>query len=402
MVAWCELSSPERLTVIGGSSPFTLSFAAELARQPPWDHGTLTLTGRNVPALAAVTRCADAMLRPIGWSASMSASLALAVAEADVILHQNRYGGLAGRAADERLAAATASAPDETLGPAGLALSLRTWWGQQRITASLPPRAVPVLTMTNPLGVSTAAFSAAGAPVLGLCELPVATLQKIRLAAGLPSGAIRGAYVGHNHRGFWYHLEHQGDDLVDRLCSSLPPAEAETVARLHAVPDKYHALACGRAATPIGRATTLERIRAEALREACMNPQAYPPALDQRATPWYRLIILPVLHALAGRKSELIVTRVGSDGVTVEEVVELEGANLRRLPQPSPPAGVAEWHERFHAHEQAILHAASHPTLETIEQALSLDPTVRPRVRHEAALAVLTGFREWLSAEATT
>ncbi len=60
-----------------------------------------------------------------GWRSTCTTSLAEALDGADLVVHQIRYGDLAGRAADERFAAELGAAADETLGPGALRSALR-------------------------------------------------------------------------------------------------------------------------------------------------------------------------------------------------------------------------------------------------------------------------------------
>lgn len=406
---WCvPVAGPKVVTVVGGSSPFTLALAQALAADPPWPEGLLRLQGRDAQALEAVSACAAHLLAPGGWRVEAEVDLHRSLEGSDVVVHQNRYGGLAWRTQDEVLATGLGLAPDETLGPGGLAAGLRTGHGQRPYAAALTatdPR-VPVLTMTNPLGVSTALFSAAGVDVLGVCELPEMTRLDVAAAAGVAPSDLGASYTGLNHRGFWHGLRAAGTPLLDRVAHRLATGEADlhgvdaaVVQRLRAVPDKYHALiTVGSFLTP-GRAAALDALRTRIRVEATAAPDVVPPALAGRDMPWYRVVVVPVLAALAGRPVRTVVTATDADGVAAERFVDLVGATVTPVPGDPPPPPVARWFARFRAHEAAVVAACAEPSYDAVRAALALDPVVPTDVVDRAAQATWTDFERWRDAE---
>lgn len=400
-------TSPRVLTVVGGSSPFTLALALALAEDPPWALGTLRLQGRDRTALAAVAGCASHLLAGCGWRVDVCPDLPAALTGADVVVHQNRYGGLAWRTEDELLVDGLGLAPDETLGPGGLSAALRTGHGQRCYAAAFAQHAPgrPVLMMTNPLGVSTALMAAAGVPVLGVCELPEMTRLDVAAALDVPPLALHGSYDGHNHRGFWHHLTVDGrdvlPDLVERLGSGrgrLSGAGPDVVAGLDAVPDKYHALLTLGHFLPPGRAAALDGLRSRIQGEAAARPEVVPPSLAGREMPWYRLVVVPVLAALAGRPTRVVVT-VPGDGPTTpaaEHLVDLEGGRLAPVEGEPAPGPVAAWQRRFREHETAVLAAADEPSYGAVLAALALDPVVPTERVPAASRATWDAFGRWV------
>ncbi|MDX6327328.1 MAG: hypothetical protein QOK15_3682 [Nocardioidaceae bacterium] len=398
---------PRTLLVLGGSSPYTLALVDAMSQRPPWQPGVLRLHGRDAQALAVVRECAEGLLREVDWTVEAVDDLHAAVDGVDVVLHQNRYGGLRWRARDERLATAMGLPVDETLGPAGLCAALRTAVGQARYADALArgaPRA-RVLTLTNPLGVSTALLARCGVETLGLCELPELTRQEAAAAAGVPAEELAGCYTGLNHRGFWHHLRNRrGDDLLpvitgrlDAGAARLAGADSSTVRRLRAVPDKYHPLLRGKGHLRPGRAAELQRLRQRALADARHRPDVVPRSLAGRPTPWYEVVVLPALRALTGAPHTLVVCQAAADGIAEEHLVELEGKQRSRLPGRPPPAPVGELLERLRVHERAVLDAARSPGPVTVRRALALDPTVPPQLVAAAAAKVLEDFDAWCS-----
>src|SRR5262245_55726071 len=104
-----------RLTVLGGSSPFTVALLESIALSPiPIPPHELVLHGRNVNNLQLVRNYAEVRLAHAGWQIEATTSIARALDRAHIVLHQIRYGGLAGRELGERLAAKFNLPADET------------------------------------------------------------------------------------------------------------------------------------------------------------------------------------------------------------------------------------------------------------------------------------------------
>ena len=391
-VVWRPGSS---LTVLGGSSPFTVVLADELsaANLPP---GGVTLCGRDEHALSAVSTYMAAALEPLGWMVRTTTDPTEALQGSRVVLHQIRYGGLDGRAIAEEVAVRAGLPADETLGPAGTFNAVTV---APEITAmarrinQMAPGAV-VLNITNPLSVSTAILLDAGCGrVLGLCELPQVTFDQACASLAVETANVTWSYAGLNHRGFLYELRDSERDLIDALAGrediSVGGVTAATVARLHALPSKYHALV-----EPgghdgfhgVGRAKQLVELRADVLRDLGCHATRRPPSLDRRPCPWYGVSIVPVLRALAGDDPGPQVVNVRTDDRIVREVRASIGSDggVDRAQDEAPPSAVAKWIDVFEAHESQMLQMVASPSGASIRSVLQADPAV-PADRVEAA-----------------
>ena len=165
-----------RVTVLGGSTPFTAALFDAIAcsedRLPPHE---LVLFGRDSAVLDILTRRAQCCLGPLGWSTRGTTSIAEALDGAAFVIHQIRYGGLDGREAGERLADRFGMPADETLGPAALQWAICHAAGVREMARQIASRCADpwILNLTNPLSITTALFAREGAPrCLGVCELP--------------------------------------------------------------------------------------------------------------------------------------------------------------------------------------------------------------------------------------
>jgi 6-phospho-beta-glucosidase len=376
------------LVVLGGSSPFTAALVEALrAVHPAVPPQALGLYGRDRAHLDQVAEHACLRLAPLGWSVWYTTRCAEALEGATCVLHQVRYGGMAGRAADERLAEAHGVPADETLGPAGLAAAVRMTPALKDL-ARLLRKHCPgawVLNLTNPLSLATAILSREGVSrCVGLCELPWYTVREACRALGLPAQDVSWSYSGLNHRGFIHELTYQGRDYLKELPrvlgdETLGGITAAEIAELSALPLKYFRLLRGTPAPPGGggRAQYLQELQArlfEELRESASEP---PPSLARRYLEWYPGAVVPVLAALAagdGRPEVLSAWREGD--VAREFRARVFADRWEALPVPPPGAAVRRWLDVFAAHERAALAAALDPTPARLREALAADPVV--------------------------
>lgn len=365
------------ISVLGGSSPFTIELIDQLAEAADVSLGRLTLYGRDRRSLDAV---AHYVRSRVDAPVLATTELAAALDGADVIVHQVRYGGLEGRAADAQLAAEAGIPADETLGPAGLAAALRTYAGTMAIGHEIAARcpAAWVINVTNPQGAAIAALHVGGVKrAVGVCELPAMTARWARQRAGLTGDSADWFYAGLNHRGFVYGASWL-DDMIDALdvhqvINGIPGA---IIKNLRAIPVKHFAmLVGGRPVDGIDRAARLYALRRRLLDELAQHPTARPVALRERPMPWYGEAVLPAFSALAdGRR--IVVTAVHPDGLPREAPSVLRPSGVHPLAQPPPPSVVASWLRRLESHERAVLNAVAAPSAGQFRRALSEDPLV--------------------------
>ncbi|QGV77640.1 6-phospho-beta-glucosidase [Streptomyces ficellus] len=139
---------------------------------------------------------------------------------ADFAFSAIRVGGLAGRAADERVALAEGVLGQETVGAGGIAYGLRTVpvaVSVARRIAEVAPDAW-VINFTNPAGLVTEAMSRVlGDRVIGICDSPVGLGRRVaRLLGADPDRAFLD-YAGLNHLGWLRGVRVDGRDELPRL-----------------------------------------------------------------------------------------------------------------------------------------------------------------------------------------
>ncbi|MFB7590916.1 6-phospho-beta-glucosidase [Streptomyces sp. NPDC056169] len=139
---------------------------------------------------------------------------------ADFVFSAIRVGGLAGRAADERIALAEGVLGQETVGAGGIAYGLRTVPVAEHIArrvAAVAPDAW-VINFTNPAGLVTEAMSRIlGDRVVGICDSPVGLGRRVARVLGAHPDEAWIDYVGLNHLGWLRGLRIGGRDELPRL-----------------------------------------------------------------------------------------------------------------------------------------------------------------------------------------
>ncbi|MFL6447634.1 MAG: 6-phospho-beta-glucosidase [Bryobacteraceae bacterium] len=143
---------------------------------------------------------------------------------AQFVLHSIRVGGMAARARDERIAIEHGLAGQETTGPGGAAMALRTLpaiLGQARTVESVAPDAW-FINFTNPAGLITQALSHhTKLKVIGICDTPAELFHQIASALGERLEDMRFDYAGLNHLGWISRIFLRGEDITGRVLDNL-------------------------------------------------------------------------------------------------------------------------------------------------------------------------------------
>ncbi|MYX29655.1 6-phospho-beta-glucosidase [Streptomyces sp. SID8381] len=212
-----------RLTILGGGGfRVPLVYGALLTDRAEGRVTEVVLHDVDAGRLSAVTRVLAEQAAEVTDAPAVRATTDLdeALRGADFVFSAIRVGGLAGRAADERVALAEGVLGQETVGAGGIAYGLRTVpvaVDIARRAARLAPDAW-VINFTNPAGLVTEAMSRhLGDRVIGICDSPVGLGRRIARVLGVPPGQAWIDYVGLNHLGWVRGLRHAGRDLLPRL-----------------------------------------------------------------------------------------------------------------------------------------------------------------------------------------
>ncbi|MGW7366677.1 6-phospho-beta-glucosidase [Streptomyces sp. NPDC054841] len=270
-----------RLTILGGGGfRVPLVYGALLGDHAEGRITHVTLHDPDPARLGAVATvlAEQAAGIPDAPAVTVTTDLDDAVRGADFVFSAIRVGGLAGRAADERVALAEGVLGQETVGAGGIAYGLRTVpvaMDIARRIAALAPDAW-VINFTNPAGLVTEAMSRLlGERVIGICDSPVGLGRRVARALGADPDEVWIDYAGLNHLGWLRGLRVAGRDALPRLLAdseALGSFEegrlfgAEWLRSLGAIPNEYlHYYYFNRETVQAYR--TAERTRGEFLRD---------------------------------------------------------------------------------------------------------------------------------------
>ena len=197
-----------RLTVLGGGGfRVPLVYGALLRDHAAGRVARVTLHDVDRPRLAAVARvlAEQAAGVPDAPQVRTTTDLDEALRGADFVFSAIRVGGLAGRAADERVALGQGVLGQETVGAGGIAYGLRTVpvaVDIARRVATIAPEAW-VINFTNPAGLVTEAMAVhLGGRVIGICDSPDGLGRRVARTLGADPESARFDYVGLNHLGW--------------------------------------------------------------------------------------------------------------------------------------------------------------------------------------------------------
>ena len=151
------------------------------------------------------------------------AGLQDAVAEADFVLNSIRVGGMSARARDERIAIDHGLPGQETTGPGGVAMALRTvpiTLAHARVVERIAPECW-FINFTNPAGLITQALTQrTRLRVIGICDTPMELFHKIAERLGKPFADLTFDYQGLNHLGWVRRVLLHGDDVTAKLLAN--------------------------------------------------------------------------------------------------------------------------------------------------------------------------------------
>src|SRR5688572_19152249 len=167
------------------------------------------------------------------------------------VISSIRVGGAAQRAKDEAAAIALDVVGQETVGPAGFAMAVRTipaMVAYGRMVARLAPRAW-LINFSNPVSIITqAVHQETDARLIGICDTPMEMFEDAAHALGLPATACSYDYFGLNHLGWLRDVLFEGKGELHRIWNDdakllsayrSPLFEPERLRALKLLPTEY-------------------------------------------------------------------------------------------------------------------------------------------------------------------
>jgi 6-phospho-beta-glucosidase len=153
----------------------------------------------------------------------VASTLEDAITDATFVLTAIRVGGIKARAIDERISIENGYPGQETTGPGGVAMGLRTAAvaiEYARLIERLSPNAW-MINFTNPAGLITQAVSHnSNVRVIGICDTPTELFHRIAIALDASPEEVHCDYVGLNHLGWVRRVLLRGEDITEKLLAN--------------------------------------------------------------------------------------------------------------------------------------------------------------------------------------
>jgi 6-phospho-beta-glucosidase len=417
-----------KLAIIGGAGVrVPLLTSGLVGRGLPIDR--LALFDVDASRLSTITRLASARAPDVAITTHND--VAGCVREADFVVTSIRVGGLDARRRDETVPLSHGVVGQETVGPGGFAMAVRTIpvlaAYAQEIATHAP--SAWVINFTNPVGIVTQAMRrAADLKIVGICDTPTELFAEIAHALGVPVEACAFDYIGLNHLGWVREVYHQGRPLLDavwgdeallRRIYSRPLFPPAYLASLRLLPTDYvyyydfperaveHIRAAG-----TSRGEVVSRLTSRLFADLAYGDgdpvETYEAYLMERSasymqiesgqaepnppSPWARLtgydrIAFDVMHAIVHNSNAVIPLNVPNRGnipeLAADDVVEVPcavGANgPRALHAGNLPPQVRDLVIRVKEYERQTIAAAGARTRGALVEALAHNPLVHSR-----------------------
>jgi 6-phospho-beta-glucosidase len=212
-----------KLAYIGGGStraPGTL--ASLIARGASFAGSEVVLVDLDRAHLEIVERLARRMAEVRGLDIRIRSTTDRVdgLRDADVVLASFRPGGFEARVLDETIPLRHGVIGQETQGPGGFFMALRSIAVFRDIVADIErvaPRAV-LINYTNPVNIVSEAITHHSAvPTISLCEGPITFPAGAVRSAGLDPARLDAVLVGLNHTGWTVRHDYDGEDVILRI-----------------------------------------------------------------------------------------------------------------------------------------------------------------------------------------
>jgi 6-phospho-beta-glucosidase len=211
-----------KMTLLGAGvrAPFVLRGLA--AGQDDLGLDEVVLHDVDVERLALMSALGRHLCK--GWDARFTVrgepDPAAAIADARFVFSAIRPGQEGARAVDEEVPLKHGVLGQETTGPGGFAMALRTipaMLGYARLIEEVAPDAL-LVNFTNPVGiVMQALHDHASVRAVGICDGPISMQRSVASFLGLPREQVHADYFGLNHCGWIHRVLVDGVDRMPEL-----------------------------------------------------------------------------------------------------------------------------------------------------------------------------------------
>ena len=212
-----------KLVYIGGGSTRAPGTMASFIHQCDNFQGSeVVLVDLDQERLDLVKQLADKMARRAGMDLTVTATTdrRAALADCTAVLTSFRPGGFEARRVDERIPLKHGVIGQETQGPGGFFMALRSIHVMQHIVREMEqvcPGAI-LFNYTNPINiVSEAVTHHTDIPTISLCEGPIIFPRGIARAADLDPDRVDAIMIGLNHGSWTIRHLYDGEDMIPLL-----------------------------------------------------------------------------------------------------------------------------------------------------------------------------------------
>lgn len=243
-----------KIAILGAAGLRTpLLLQAILIRQARLNLSELALMdidGEHLELIAALTAPLEAA-NPPRFHIRRTTDLAVALQGADFVITTFRVGGMAARAIDERVPLNHGVLGQETTGPGGFAMGMRTipvLLAVAEKMKSLCPKAW-LINFANPAGMLAEALGRVSGwqRSVGICDAPHTMRRALAALLNAPPEQVLLDYFGLNHLGWIRRVLFQGEDHLPRFLElirqldSMPglPFSPTLISTLGMVPNEY-------------------------------------------------------------------------------------------------------------------------------------------------------------------
>jgi len=209
-----------KIAYVGGGSTRAAGTMASFIEQGENFAGSeVVLIDLDGDRLALIRELATRMAAARGLELTVSATTdrRAGLDACDAVLTSYRPGGFESRVLDEKIPLAHDVIGQETQGPGGFFMALRSIHVMQQILddVAVACPGARIFNYTNPVNiVAQAVTDHSDAPFVSLCEGPIIYPEEIAEAAGLDAGRLDVASVGLNHASWSVRHRYDGQDLL--------------------------------------------------------------------------------------------------------------------------------------------------------------------------------------------
>ncbi|MBS4055123.1 MAG: 6-phospho-beta-glucosidase [Thermaerobacter sp.] len=209
-----------KIAIIGGGSAYTpglIEGLLKIRHEVPWQE--VCLMDIDVRKLEIVGELVAKMLREIDATIKVSTTVDRieAVRGSAFVLCQIRVGGLAGRVLDEKIPLQFGVIGQETVGPGGFAMALRTLPVMLDLARDIEQHAPEawLINYANPSGMVAALLAKhCKIKAVSICDVPIGIQYFLAEALKVSPRKVKLDYVGLNHLGWFRRIFAEGKDIT--------------------------------------------------------------------------------------------------------------------------------------------------------------------------------------------